>query len=191
MHVFDGNVGVILTISKKLAKTHGGKFADQFHKKTAAETERTAVLVDFNTETIADFIIWLDYQAAIDKIQSKNHFPAASSPFLSPSSSVMPSSPNTLLAAMNMPPAYPPRPLMLSACTAVMRSRFSMSAMFAVSCASCDCRCDSWRGLLEGAVERREPPIDCVRGTFDIVVVDPACGAAGGTRLAAVRVEPP
>lgn len=39
-----------------------------------------------------------------------------------------------------IPPAYPPNPRILSACTAVMRSRFSRSDTLAVSCASCECR---------------------------------------------------
>lgn len=47
---------------------------------------------------------------------------------------------------------------MLSACTAVMRNRFSKSAMFAVSWASWECRWESWRGFCEeGAVLMREP----------------------------------
>lgn len=37
-----------------------------------------------------------------------------------------------------------PRPLIDSACTLVMRSRFSVSDMLADSCASCECRC-VWR----------------------------------------------
>lgn len=39
------------------------------------------------------------------------------------------------------PPAHPPNPLTYSACTAVMRSRFSMSARCAFSRASCAPRC--------------------------------------------------
>jgi len=80
------------------------------------------------------------------------------------------SSPNTLLAAINLsalslaldpllsiphpatpeeesarthsPPCHPPSPRTHSACTLVMRSRFSRSARLAASCASCACRCD-------------------------------------------------
>ena len=73
-------------------------------------------------------------------------------PPASPALSV--SSPKTFDAAMNLqrpsvtcflvpightyiPPAYPPKPRMLSACTEVMRSRFSMSLTLAVNWASC------------------------------------------------------
>jgi len=96
------------------------------------------------------------------------------------------SSPNTLLAAMNLHPRQPPppsihpstrktstqtnklekathapahqppNPLTYSACTAVMPSRFSMSARWAFSCARCACRCVycllRWRVVVEGAV---------------------------------------
>lgn len=58
-----------------------------------------------------------------------------------------------------IPPAYPPNPFMLSACTAVIRSKFSKSDIFAVSCASCAWRWESWR---------------------DLVAVVVAAGAAGG-----------
>ena len=41
--------------------------------------------------------------------------------------------------------------------------------MFAVSCASCACRCDSCRGFCEGTVLRREELGFWVRGILDIV----------------------
>lgn len=40
------------------------------------------------------------------------------------------------------PPCHPPNPLIHSACTLVMRSKFSRSARLAESCASCAWRCD-------------------------------------------------
>jgi hypothetical protein len=73
-----------------------------------------------------------------------------------------------------IPPAYPPRPRMPSACTAVMRRRFSISLIFAVNCASCACRCESWRVLEAevGTVDNREVLWVCVwpgvRGLSDI-----------------------
>jgi hypothetical protein len=73
-----------------------------------------------------------------------------------------------------IPPAYPPRPRMPSACTAVMRRRFSISLIFAVNCASRACRCESWRVLEAevGTVDNREVLWVCVwpgvRGLSDI-----------------------
>lgn len=61
------------------------------------------------------------------------------------------------IACTHMPPAYPPSPLIPSACTDVIRSRFSRSDMCAVNCASCAWRWESWRDLDAevGTVERR------------------------------------
>lgn len=63
---------------------------------------------------------------------------------------------------------------MSCACTAVMRSRFSVSARWAFSCASCACRCAYCRVLLVDVVltdatdEGRDSDDD---GCFDIVAV--------------------
>jgi len=64
------------------------------------------------------------------------------------------------------PAAYPPNPLTYSACTAVMRSRFSRSARWACSWASWACRWEWWRVLTEeGTVERRVVVVsDCGGG---------------------------
>jgi hypothetical protein len=79
-------------------------------------------------------------------------------------------------------PEYPPNLRILSACCAVNRIRLSMSAMLAVSCASCACRCEIWRALwLEeedeeeavGKAERRGLAAEeCGRGAWDIVGVE-------------------
>ncbi|KAH8624397.1 hypothetical protein IG631_21136 [Alternaria alternata] len=55
---------------------------------------------------------------------------------------------------------------------AVIRIRLSRSDIFAVNCASCACRCESWRGFCDGTVLRREPPAGVwERGIPDIVVM--------------------
>ena len=82
------------------------------------------------------------------------------------------SSPSTLLAAMNLsqsasvtliayasgcthsPPCQLPNPLIASACTLVMRNKFSVSERFADSCASCECRC-VYDGLAVNEAPRR------------------------------------
>jgi hypothetical protein len=53
-------------------------------------------------------------------------------------------------------PLYPPNVRTSCACCAVMRIKLSRSAMLAVSCASCDCRCEIWRGFCDGMVLMRE-----------------------------------
>jgi len=58
------------------------------------------------------------------------------------------SSPKTLALPMNSAPTYPPKNRMSCACTAVMRIRFSVSAMWAFNCASCACRWAYCRFLL-------------------------------------------
>jgi hypothetical protein len=65
-----------------------------------------------------------------------------------------------------MAPEYPPSARMSCAWPAVIRTRLSRSAMFAVNWASCACRCDSCRGFCEGAVLRREEL--CERALWDI-----------------------
>lgn len=52
------------------------------------------------------------------------------------------SSPRTFDAAINNPPWKAPSPRIDSACTLVILRRFSRSARFADSCASCAWRCD-------------------------------------------------
>ena len=59
------------------------------------------------------------------------------------------SSPNTLALPINNAPTYPPKNRISPACTAVIRTRFSVSARCAFSCASCACRCAYWRALLD------------------------------------------
>lgn len=69
------------------------------------------------------------------------------------------SSPNILALPMNNAPTYPPRNRMSPACTAVIRTRFSVSARCAFSCASCAWRCAYWRALFDVEpvdVEREE-----------------------------------
>lgn len=87
------------------------------------------------------------------------------------------SSPKTLLAAMNLspqksarsshphlqeqkthsPPCQAPKPRTDSACTLVMRSRFSRSARLAESCASWAWRCDcAWLACVARVFGRRE-----------------------------------
>ena len=59
---------------------------------------------------------------------------------------------NSLLAAMNRPPHQPPKPRILSACTAVILTKFSVSARFALSCASCEWRCARFLDLIADAL---------------------------------------
>lgn len=116
------------------------------------------------------------------------HLPTPSLP-VAPAPAVAVSSPNTFELAMNLshaltisqspnpqspapsqekeekkthnPPLQPPNPRTYSACTAVMRTKFSKSANCAFSCASCAERCAYWRLRCEDcedceAVEGRE-----------------------------------
>ena len=47
----------------------------------------------------------------------------------------------TRTGSTHPPPHHPPKPRTYSACTAVMPTRFSMSARCAFNCANCACRC--------------------------------------------------
>ncbi|KAL9051614.1 MAG: hypothetical protein Q9162_005920 [Coniocarpon cinnabarinum] len=86
---------------------------------------------------------------------------------------------------MNKPPVQPPNDRILSACTAVIRTKFSKSERLAESCASCEWRWFRCRALAVAAgvvdVEGRE--LEVLRGAmeargwegaweFDIVDVD-------------------
>src|SRR5947209_19318174 len=59
------------------------------------------------------------------------------------------SSPSTLALPINIAPTYPPKKRISCACTAVIRTKFSVSAKCAFSCSSCAWRCAYWRFLLE------------------------------------------
>jgi hypothetical protein len=74
-------------------------------------------------------------------------------------------------------PVYPPSVRMSCACCAVMRIKLSRSAMFAVSCASCDCRCEIWRGFCEGIVLIRD--VDVVLRLVGLDMLN-GCGSVDG-----------
>ena len=126
--------------------------------------------------------------ASIEMRRTVSYSPALMSP-LSPNLPTVPSSthliPQTQAPEGNRPthplPHHPPKPLTYSACTAVIPTRFSISARCAFNCANCACRCVYCllRLIVEAEAEVKGWGRDDVEGWWDEADIMKGCWVTG------------